>query len=47
MADQRLTAIEKGGARQGVTRHKVRYVLIVSLALVVISFLAVATLVRS
>ena len=48
MGDERpeATEISVERARQGVTGHNVRYVLVVSIALVVIGFLAVALLMR-
>ena len=42
----RRTEISQTRARQGVTGHNVRYVLIFGVALVVIAFLAVALLMK-
>jgi len=47
MTDERPTVISQDRARQGVTGHNVRYVLIVSMALVVIAFLGVALFMRA
>ena len=47
MTDERPTVITPDRARQGVTGHNVRYVLIFSLALVVIAFLGVALFMKA
>lgn len=47
MTDDRPTVLTPTRARQGVTGHNVRYVLIFSTALVAIAFLAVALFMRA
>ena len=47
MTDDRPTVLTPTRARQGVTGHNVRYVLIFSMALVAIAFLAVALFMRA
>ena len=47
MTDEKPTVITATRARQGVTGHNVRYVLIFSMALVLIAFLAVAVFMKA